>query len=159
MSAIDIFAPPAVEAIDKIDFDLTMICHKLANPEVGEPWSVEKLDLIEQEYRRYMALCLAYPEEAIVPSRTVDQMWHAHILDTRAYREDCHRVFGFFYDHYPYFGLNGPEDAANLTAAYDVTLDLYELNFGTPPEEVWGPVSAAKCRARCRTGCKPMKCK
>jgi hypothetical protein len=78
-----------------------------------------------------------------------------HILDTQAYREDCQRLFGVFYDHYPYFGLNGPEDAANLEAAYDVTLTLYELNVGEPPRGAW----RGDAKEKCRTGCKPMKCR
>ena len=47
-----------------------------------------------------------------VPCKLVDELWHAHILDTRAYRDDCYRIFGFFYDHYPYFGLRDAADAA-----------------------------------------------
>src|SRR6202035_5866415 len=108
------------------DLDLGMVRFKLANPEEGAGWAPEQLDLAEGEYRKFLALCMAYPEEAVVPCRLVDQFWHQHILDTRAYREDCQRLFGFFYDHYPYFGLNGPGDAANLEAAYEVTLSLYE---------------------------------
>ena len=152
---------PARDLLNSIDFDLAGVRRKLAHPEEGEgePWSPEKLDLAEQEYRRFMALCRAYPEEAIVPCQLVDQFWHQHILDTAAYRDDCDRVFGHFYDHYPYFGLNGPEDAANLERAYDVTLDLYEGNFGPTPNGAWQSRDAGRCRARCRTGCKPMKCK
>lgn len=159
MVSITEIAQPAAEVLAQVDFDLSKIRHKLANPEEGDAWSEEQFDLAELEYRRFFALCIAYPEEAIVPCRIVDKMWHAHILDTVAYRNDCARVFGFFYDHYPYFGLNGPEDAANLERAYDITVELYEVNFGAPPEGAWGGTTAGKCRARCRTGCKPMKCK
>jgi hypothetical protein len=150
---------PAADHLARIDFDLTGVRQKLAAPEEGEGWDEHKLHLAEQEYRRFMALCIAYPEESIVPCRLVDQFWHQHILDTAAYREDCDRVFGHFYDHYPYFGLNGPEDAANLEHAYEITLDLYELNFGATPDGAWQGSAAGKCRSRCRTGCKPMKCK
>jgi hypothetical protein len=135
--------------------DLSIVRFKLANPEEGEAWTTEQLDLAEGEYRKFLALCMAYPEEAIVPCRLVDQFWHQHILDTRAYRGDCQRLFGFFYDHYPYFGLNGPDDAANLEAAYAVTLNLYELEFGEPPMGAW----KGDAKEKCRTGCKPMKCR
>jgi hypothetical protein len=96
----------------------------------------------------------AIPGESVVPYRIVDEFWHQHILDTRAYRNDCERLFGVYYDHYPYFGLNGREDAANLEAAYEQTLDLYQANFGDPPAGAWG-----KTKERCRKGCKPMKCR
>ena len=147
---------PAAEAIDLIDFDLTMVRFKLANPEEGAPWTPDKLELADREYRRYMALCLAYPDEDIVPCQLVDKMWHQHILDTAAYRADCLRVFGKFHDHFPYFGLRGPDDAANLENAYNVTLDLYVANFGDTPAGAW---QAANGKSKCRAGCRPMKCK
>ncbi|MBL8777066.1 MAG: hypothetical protein JNK12_14075 [Acidimicrobiales bacterium] len=147
---------PAAGILASLDLDLSMVRMKLATPEEGEPWEQAKLDVAEAEYRKFLALNLAYPDEAIVPCRLVDQLWHQHILDTAAYRDDCERLFGFFFDHYPYFGLNGPEDAANLQRAYNVTVELYELNFGPPPVGAWGKGTTA---AKCRTGCKPVKCK
>jgi len=148
---------PATEslALLEAELDLSMVRFKLANPEEGEAWSQETMDLAEGEYRKFLALCIAYPDEAVVPCRLVDQFWHQHILDTRAYRDDCQRLFGFFYDHYPYFGLNGPDDAANLESAYATTLNLYELNFGEPPRGAW----KGNAKEKCRTGCKPMKCR
>lgn len=150
---------PALDRLNAIDLDLSMVRFKLANPEEGAAWTLVQLDLAEAEYRKFLALCLAYPDEAIVPCRVVDLFWHQHILDTRAYRDDCQRVFGFFYDHFPYFGLSGPEDAANLENAYERTLELYEANFGEPPVGAWRANLAEKCSSRCRTGCKPMKCR
>jgi hypothetical protein len=148
---------PAAEslALLEAELDLSMVRFKLANPEEGEGWPQETMDLAEAEYRKFLALCIAYPDEAIVPCRLVDQFWHQHILDTRAYRNDCQRLFGFFYDHYPYFGLNGPDDVANLESAYAITLNLYELNFGEPPRGAW----KGDAKEKCRTGCKPMKCR
>lgn len=145
----------AADSLAALDFDLAMVRDKLAHPEDGVGWSVGQLDLAEGEYRKFLALCRAYPDEAVVPCKLVDELWHAHILDTRAYRDDCQRIFGFFYDHYPYFGLRDAEDAANLDRAYDRTLALYDFNFGEPPDGTWRTVKGAKCR----TGCKPMKCR
>jgi hypothetical protein len=139
----------------EVNLDLSMVRLKLAKPEEGQGWTPDQLDLAEGEYRKFLALCIAHPKETIVPCRLVDQFWHQHILDTSAYREDCQRLFGFFYDHYPYFGLNGPDDAASLEAAYEVTLNLYELNFGEPPRGAW----KGDAKEKCRTGCKPMKCR
>jgi hypothetical protein len=145
----------AADALLTIDLDLSMVLDKLAHPEDGEGWSAEQLDLAQREYLKFLALCRAYPEEAVVPCKLVDELWHAHILDTRAYRDDCQRIFGCFYDHYPYFGLRDAEDAINLERAYDRTLDLYDQNFGEAPEGTWWTVKGA----RCRTGCRPMKCR
>ena len=148
---------PAADRLPEVDaaLDLDKVRFKLANLEDGSPWAEERLDLGESEYRKFLALCLAYPDQAIVPCAVVDHFWHQHILDTRAYRDDCDRLFGFFYDHYPYFGLSGPDDAANLERAYESTLRLYELNFGAPPSGAW----KSDAGENCRTGCKPMKCR
>ncbi|HVF04562.1 MAG TPA: hypothetical protein VNA20_06970 [Frankiaceae bacterium] len=78
-----------------------------------------------------------------------------HILDTVAYASDSAKIFGFFLHHFPYFGMRGAEDAANLVSAYDTTVERYVDAFGDPPEGVWRPTASK----RCRTACKPVKCK
>ena len=40
----------------------------------------------------------------------MDGFWHMHILDTKAYREDCQKIFGRFIDHFSYFGIYCNED-------------------------------------------------
>jgi hypothetical protein len=135
--------------------DLTMVRMKLSDPVEGKGWTSDELDLAEREYRRFLALNLAHPEESIVPCEVVDVVWHGHILDTAAYAEDCARVFGFFLHHFPYFGLRGPDDAAQLVDAYDRTIELYTDAFGEPPAGVWRPEAAMKCK---RTACKRQKC-
>jgi hypothetical protein len=150
-----IIASSAADILPSIDVNLTMVCHKLAHPEDGEGWPAQKLDTAVGEYLKFMALCKAYPHEVVVPCKLVDELWHAHILDTRAYRIDCERIFGFFYDHFPYFGMRDERDAEDLRGAYDRTLELYALNFGDPPIDTWWRVDGA----RCRTQCKPVKCR
>lgn len=134
--------------------DLTMIKRKLQDPEEGMGWTAEECDEVEVEYKRYLALKRAYPDREIVPNQPVDKFWHYHILDTMKYAEDCQALFGYFLHHYPYFGMNGPEDEQALADAFDETVTLYEAHFG---ESYAG--SGATSRARCRTACKPVKCK
>ena len=97
----------------------------------------------EKEYRRFLALKLLHPDTALVPSKQVDDIWHAHILDTKAYREDCQALFGRFMDHFPYFGVNGEEDYKLLQEAFAETIDLYEAQFGTYPSK--NPLNASRC--------------
>jgi hypothetical protein len=143
------------EALHRMEgLDLRMVRMKLADPKEGQGWTPDQLDLFEREYRRFLALNLLYPFEAIVPCHDVDMFWHAHILDTAAYRVDCDAIFGEFFDHFPYFGLRGEDDAAALDVAYERTLALYEHEFGATPAGVWR--YAQKCG---RTACKPQKCR
>lgn len=136
--------------------DFRMIRMKLADPHEGKGWSDGQLNLAVREYQRFLALHLMHPEMAVVPCSLVDEVWHAHILDTQAYGADCERVFGFFLHHFPYFGMRGDEDAADLMDAYDLTIERYEAAFGTPPEGIWRPELAGNCK---RTNCKPQKCR
>jgi hypothetical protein len=62
----------------------------------------------------------------------MDAVWHQHILDTRDYHVDSQAVFGEYFHHYPYFGMNGPQDAQNLLNAFAETKALYARTFGEP---------------------------
>ncbi len=136
--------------------DLSNVRMKLLHPGEGKSRSKAELDAMEREYRRFLALHLMYPDEDIVPCKLVDEIWHKHILDTIAYREDCDRIFGRFLDHYPYFGMRDEQDATALIDAYAATIERYRAAFGEPPPDTWISHEASKCK---RTACKPQKCK
>ncbi len=163
MNSVSVGLPTANVDSDAIDkdldgLDLSMIKLKLQDEDEGLGWSSEQCDTSEKEYKRFLALKRAYPGVEIVPNRVVDSFWHQHILDTMKYAEDCEQVFGYFVHHYPYFGMNGEQDYQDLCDAFEETKALYERHFG---ESYGADVSMAKrCKApKCRTQCKPMKCK
>ncbi len=104
-----------VAAIQALDLDPIKL--KLMEIEEGQGWSREYVDQMAIEYKRFLTLSVKYPEETIAPSKDVDKFWHGHILDTMKYAEDCQNVFGYFLHHFPYFGMRGEEDAANLAEA------------------------------------------
>lgn len=143
-----------LETADIAALDLSMIKRKLQDPEEGMGWTAEVCDEVEVEYKRYLMLKKAYPDREIVPNQLVDKFWHYHILDTVKYAEDCQELFGYFLHHYPYFGMNGPEDERALADAFSDTTALYQAYFGEPYAG-----NGALSRARCRTACKPVKCK
>jgi len=152
-------ATGTAEALRTVDslVDLSNIRMKLSDPEEGKGYGSELLDLMEDEYKKFLALHLAHPDADIVPCAIVDEMWHQHILDTAAYREDCDALFGGFLDHFPYFGLRGEDDAQALHDAYADTLERYREAFGEPSDDTWiSRDAASKCK---RKACKPMKCK
>jgi hypothetical protein len=135
--------------------DFGMIKLKLQDREEGQGWTNEQCDEAEIEYKKFLALKRTYHEKEIVPNRMVDIFWHQHILDTMKYAEDCENLFGYFVHHFPYFGMNGEEDANNLVNAFEETKELYSKHFGKSYTGM-----ATRCKApKCRTQCKPMKCK
>ena len=79
--------------VSRLDFK--RLKHKYTESSEAE-MSAAEWDMTEQEYCRFLTLKRFYPSVALVPSKTVDAIWHAHILNTRAYREDCQQVFGRF---------------------------------------------------------------
>jgi hypothetical protein len=145
----------ALQRLDDL-LDLSNVKMKLADKEEGPGLDGPTIELMEAEYRKFLALQLLHPEAVIVPCGIVDEMWHRHILDTAAYREDCQAIFGQFLDHFPYFGMRGEEDAQDLNDAYADTLWRYRDAFGDPPAETWISSDASKCG---RKACKPQKCK
>lgn len=135
--------------------DFTMVKLKLQDPEEGYGWTKALSDSAEIEYKKFLALKRTYPEKDIVPNKIVDQFWHQHILDTKKYAEDCDIIFGYFMHHFPYFGMKDEQDMQDLVDAFEETKELYLRHFN---ENYTG--EAPKCTApKCRTACKPMKCK
>lgn len=121
-------AEQMVEAIFALN--LEPIKTKLMDKTEGQGWTRAQVDHYELEYKRFLALLARFPNETIAPNREVDKFWHGHILDTMKYAEDCDQVFGFFLHHYPYFGMRGEEDAANLAKAFVNMQRLHQQEFG-----------------------------
>ncbi len=117
-----------VEAIFALDLDPIKL--KLMDKREGHGWTIEQADHNELEYKRFLALLATYPDQSIAPSTEVDKFWHGHILDTMKYAEDCENVFGYFLHHFPYFGMRGEEDAANLVSAFMNMQRLHDREFG-----------------------------
>jgi hypothetical protein len=144
------------QAAERIDaLDLEPIAYKLMHPGPGETAiTLAEADQLIAAYRCYLKLCAWYPDESVVPSRAIDEVWHAHILDTAKYAEDCEAVFGFFLHHFPYFGLRGADDKTTWNAAYARTRDLFRQHFGLPS----GPAGPA-CSSACQVGkCSGTQC-
>ena len=118
--------------VEQLDF--TRLKHKLMNNDEGEPWSFEQCENGEREYKRFLTIIKLNPQKEIVPTKQMDKFWHSHILDTQAYQRDCMQVFGYFVHHFPYFGINGDEDRANLKREFEVSKTLYHNTFGEPME-------------------------
>jgi hypothetical protein len=98
--------------------DLEPIVYKLTHPEAGDQgMTLTEADTAVQFYRASRALIKLHPGEQIAPTKAIDQVWHAHILDTEKYAGDCDAVFGRLIHHYPYFGMRGRRDAAALAEA------------------------------------------
>lgn len=133
----------AIESVACLDF--SMLKMKLVTE---DGWMPEACEEAEDLYRKFLALNVRYPDTKICPNGPTDDFWHAHILDTRKYAEDCQALFNGLLHHYPYFGLRGPDDKADLERAFAGTTDLFIRHFGIDP-------TAGDCVAR---SCSPQSC-
>ncbi|GAB3463374.1 hypothetical protein GCM10027321_25900 [Massilia terrae] len=113
-----------------VELDLDPIKVKLMHKESGEGWTLEQANVVEAEYRRYLYLMKAFPDETFAPGTDVDTFWHYHILDTTKYALDCQEIFGYFVHHFPYIGLRGEEDMLAHERLGQRMRTIYEAAFG-----------------------------
>jgi len=99
-------------------------------------WSSAFTSRVLDEYRRFLFLTATH-DELIVPSEAVDQAWHLHMLDTRAYWDElCGRVAGRPIHHTPSRG--GATEDTRHADGYEATLRRYREAFDEPPPaDIW----------------------
>jgi hypothetical protein len=118
--------------ISKMDF--SSIAKKLMRPDpnISRVWSEKSVQEAIQQYKDWLFLVRKHFDggNQLPPSLEVDEIWHHHILDTRAYTRDCQAIFGEYLHHFPYFGLRGKEDAAALASAFQRTQEAYFAEYG-----------------------------
>jgi hypothetical protein len=124
---------PIEQVIASIEsLDLESVKVRLMDPELGEGWTREYADGIEQGYRNYLTMLAKYQDHAedILLSKDVDEFWHTHILQTIKYSEDCEAVFGKYLHHAPHVGEVTSADKAKRIALAEKTRHLYQREFG-----------------------------
>ncbi len=130
--------------------DLTRINAKVRR-ELG--WSEPQANEAEKWYRRFLECIIRFPKHAkYVPNGPIDEFWHSHICDTRAYGPDCEHVVGHFVHHNPYFGVNG--DAAARDSWFEQTNALYRREFGEDCTQMatFANTAMGDCAVNCHNG-------
>lgn len=101
-------------------FDLSYVVARVAKEHTD--WDNARLDAAVLGYRRFLTMAKEYPRAELSPLPDVDEVWHAHILHTRAYARDCTAYLGHFMHHEP-FGDDVPDKRFDRTA--EIYLDLF----------------------------------
>ena len=102
--------------------DLTLVRARL----VKQGFYPDRADTAIFRYRQFLFLCAKYDDNT--PTVDVDEVWHAHILFTRQYADDCRAVFGTFLHHDP--GTGDPGDEAKFRKVFQRTKDRIVAEFG-----------------------------
>jgi len=139
-----------------INLDLTKIVKKV---KAKSEWTDAEAVQAEMQYKQFLIMCLKYPKIVHVPSRMIDEVWHAHILDTKRYMQDCKAILGRFLHHVPSYG-----EECEKSEAYAQQFDeLWHKEFGTylfkgvkheKKECVEGCLCANVQAHECRSECK-----
>ncbi len=105
-------------------------------------WDKEVVDSIEKEYIRFLALNKTLMEEniniKIIPNRYIDEFWHMHILDTQKYHEDSIKIFGNYFHHFPYYGMQDEKDKKDWLENAHICQSIWQICFS---ESLYGDLS------------------
>lgn len=89
------------------------------------------------EYKKFVYLGIV-SENSVTPPKVIDQVWHEHLLFTRAYRDFCRDVLGRDFDHNPELVPSKSQNAV-FERQFTATLERYHFEFGkVPPADIWG---------------------
>lgn len=134
----------AIEVTNAWNFELAI--KKLLEVKNGE-WDLNRAEAAVQDYKRYMAVTKALGGVQLVPNGEIDETWHLHILDTRAYTKDCNELFGEYLHHFPYFGMLGEENRQQWLDVQSESEFLWQKLFG---KALYGSTrEAQKCPQVC----------
>lgn len=115
------------EYIQAIDFSKNI--DKLVS---YDGWLREDAEQTCEQYRKFLWVNKLYSDQhggALPPSEDIDEFWHNHILDTHAYIKDCEMIFGKYFHHYPYFGIDSKTNMNDLNQAFAKTQELFLKEF------------------------------
>ncbi|MCL1474710.1 glycine-rich domain-containing protein [Argonema antarcticum] len=108
------------------------IAAHLMHPTKGFGWTYEQATSAIMRYIMFLLLAYLHPQITLVPTSTIDIVWHHHILhNTVKYVEDCEMWFGRVFNHcYDPAELWGKTDRENPDTAFAQTQALFEQYFG-----------------------------
>ncbi len=118
------------EAINALDVSCLIkhISHPTDPLTISSGWPRDIAEKIADQYKRFLYLVKAYPDEVIIPFREVDEFWHVHILHTKKYFQDCDNIFGQYIHHTAHKQVT-EEDREFYEKGYQRTLELFEKEF------------------------------
>ena len=110
-------------------------------------YSPTKAVELAEEYRKYLALVGAGLQP--VPSKKVDDAWHAHMLNTKKYAADTQALLGHFLHHEPANLLLDQQGMQEQKASMDNMFASTKMQicdfYGRVNEDAWAKEDVALC--------------
>lgn len=108
-----------IQALD-LNYIILRLVHK-------ENWKMQEAEEAVRKYKNFLKLKVIHKQLAGVPTYEIDEVWHAHILHTKQYIEDCSQIFGHYMHHAPASPTG--EDSEEMEQLYQNMARLYEETF------------------------------
>jgi hypothetical protein len=121
--------PKLLKKIDSLD--LHEVLFYLTDYGGGPRWNRATASAIDVVYRQFVYILVVSEEFRPVPSDYIDHFWHAHILMTKKYAEDCISICGRVLHHDPLFGTRDDEERYFYNRCKAMTINAFESIFGT----------------------------
>ena len=126
------------------EWNLTIVKKYLVSKNI---YSAEDIDKVESEYKKFIVLCISFPQLNFAMARAIDEFWHCHVLFTEDYTKMCQSLGGTYLHHRPAI-LDTDEDLS--TCFVENTLSAYKDFFGEPDKKYWDVVVCV-CANNCCT--------
>lgn len=108
--------------------DLKPVANKLVSSANG--WTIQQAELAINRYKKFLCLHFLFPCIELVPTKEIDEVWHAHILlDTNQYIQDCNNLYGYILHHRSPSNENEVQHQSQ-EKAFAITNTLFEKLFG-----------------------------
>ena len=122
-------SPESLNFLQKLkQLDLGAIAYKLMHPEQGKGWTKKQATRALLRYMMFLFLLHLYPNQNIIPTVEIDQVWHHHILsDVDKYIQDCEMLFGRLLNHASY--PQSEDDINTWQASFSQTQELFQQHF------------------------------
>lgn len=106
------------------NLDLEYLTQRLVHK---ENWNIDEANEAVRKYKNFLKLKALFPKLSCVPTYEIDEVWHAHILHTKQYTNDCMEIFGNYIHHAPASPTG--EDEEKMKQLYRETARIYESTF------------------------------
>ncbi len=99
-------------------------------------WTLDYAKRVMNEYKRFVFLAMT-SGHPVTPSDEIDQVWHLHLIYTKAYWEEfCKDIIRAPFHHHPTKG--GKKEEEKFRNWYARTKQTYREVFGEePPNDIW----------------------
>ncbi|MEC0546024.1 hypothetical protein D3797_000205 [Bacillus subtilis] len=120
--------------LPEFSFSLVEACKKFGRYFEGK--NASELEKMVKEYQMFWGLLKKYPKQPFSPTKSIDEVWHLHMLHPQYYYTDCIEYFDGILSHNAGFGKT-EEERPVLDEIFEQGNDIWEKEYGYRlPEEV-----------------------